>query len=226
MASLTSLYRQHFYVTCVTVTATGIATLQTRSGAGVLVLDGALSSGGVYTAADGTVDSAGNTVKVGHKISLTSTVDLSGLTFTVVGIDSDGYAVTETITGPNNATVKSTNYFYKVTSVSSSGTVTTGVSVGISNELATQRVLIEPRTSGFSPGMGVHVSGTVSLTAQVSMSDPYSSNVIPSYIADTTLATKTAAFYSQLGVTVAAVRCVTNSYSTGATFEFHVIQNK
>lgn len=226
MPSVPSLYRQHFYVTCADEDRDGIAAAQQRVGAGTLTLNGALVSGGVYTASDGTADTAGSTVKVGHQVSIYSAGNLSGVTFTVIGTDPDGHALSEAITGPNNTTVESTNYFRTVTSVSTSGTIASDAEVGIVDEIATQRVLIEPRAASYAPGIGVHISGTASLTAQVSMSDPYDSAVTPVYIADTTLASKTATFYSQLAVTVAAVRVVTNSYSSGATFEFHVIQNK
>lgn len=220
MSKLYSLYRQHYYITVAAEDRDGIATAQQRTGAGVLVLDGVLSSGGVYTAADG-----GSSCRVGHQVSVYSGGNLSGVNFTVVGTDPDGFALSETITGPNATTVETTNYFYTVTSVSTSGTIASNAEIGIVDEIATQRVLIEPR-SNFAVGLGTHVTGTASVTAQVSMSDPYDDSVTKVYIADTTFASKTATFYSALGVVVAAVRLITNSYSSGATLEFHVIQNK
>jgi hypothetical protein len=226
MPSIRSLYRQHLYVAPVAEDRDGIAEAQQRTGAGVLNLNGVLSSGGVYTAADGVADENNHAVKVGHQLSVYSAGNIATVVFTFVGKDPDGRNISETVTGVNNSTVETNSYFYELTSVSTSATIASDVEIGIVDEIATQRVLIEPRASGYDVGMGVHITGTASLTAQLSMSDPYNDSITPVYIADATLATKTASFYSRLGIMVCAVRCVTDSYSSGATFEFHVIQNK
>lgn len=221
MTSLKSLYRQHLSVTLADEDRDGISLAQTRTGAGVLLINGALASGGVYTAADG-----GSSVKVGHQVSVYSSGNLSSVNFTIVGTDPDGLALSETIAGPDNSTVETSNYFYTVTSVSTSNTIGTNAEVGIVDEVATQRVPIEPRSSGFKVGLGQTITGAVSTSAQLTMDDIYNSSVTPVYIADTTFATKSATFFSDLGIVVTAVRFVTNSYSSGATAVFHVIQNK
>ena len=56
----------------------------------------------------------------GYKVSIKSSSNESGKNFTIVGTTVGGAAVTETIAGPNNTTVYTTNYFAKVTSVSTS----------------------------------------------------------------------------------------------------------
>ena len=56
----------------------------------------------------------------GYKVSIKSSTDESGKNFTIVGTTVGGATVTETIAGPNNTTVYTTNYFAKVTSVSTS----------------------------------------------------------------------------------------------------------
>ena len=56
----------------------------------------------------------------GYKVSIKSSTNESGKNFTIVGTTVGGVAVTETIAGPNNNTVYTTNYFAKVTSVSTS----------------------------------------------------------------------------------------------------------
>ncbi len=221
MTTLTSLYRKHLYVTLADEDRDGIAQAQQRVGAGTLTLNGALVSGGVYTAGDG-----GTSCRVGHQVSIYSGGNLSGVTFTVVGTDPDGLALSEAITGPNANTVESSNYFYTVTSVSTSATIASDAEIGIVDEVATQRIPIEPRASGWEVGMGVKITGTANVTAQLTMDDIFDSTVTPVYIADTTFASKTATFYSKLGVLVSAVRLVTNSYSSGATVGFHVLQNK
>ena len=56
----------------------------------------------------------------GYKVSIKSSTNESGKNFTIVGTTVGGAAVTETIAGPNNTTVYTTNYFARVTSVSTS----------------------------------------------------------------------------------------------------------
>ena len=56
----------------------------------------------------------------GYKVSIKSSSNESGKNFTIVGTTVGGAAVTETIAGPNNNTVYTTNYFARVTSVSTS----------------------------------------------------------------------------------------------------------
>jgi hypothetical protein len=221
MTTLTSLYRKHFYMSPVALDRDGIATSQHTTANTAMTLDGALSSGGSYTAADGT------NVKVGHLVGVYSSANIASDIFTIVGTDPDGLTLSETVTGVNNSTVFTTNYFYTVTSVKNDTTeASNNVEVGIGSTLATQRVPIEPRASGWEVGLGAKITGAASVTAQLTMDDIFDSTVTPVYIADTTFATKTATFYSKLGVLVSAVRLITNSYSSGATIGFHVLQNK
>ena len=46
----------------------------------------------------------------GYKVSIKSSTNESGKNFTIVGTTVGGAAVTETIAGPNNNTVYTTNY--------------------------------------------------------------------------------------------------------------------
>lgn len=221
MASKTSLYTKHQTITVAAEDRDGIALAQTTAGAANLVLNGILSSGGVYTATDG-----GSTVKVGHQVSIYSGADINTVTFTIYGTDPDGVSITDTVTGVNAGAVETTKYFYTVTRVATSAIVGSNVEVGIVDEIATARIPITGSDSGFEVGMGITVTGTVSVSAQLTMDDIWDSTVVPAYIADATLATKTATFYSRLAVLVTAVRLVFHSYSSGAVVVFHVIQNK
>ena len=67
-------------------------------------------------------------------VTITDIADNSqtGVTFTIVGTDMDGNALTEAITGPlGTQTVIGTNVFKTITSVTTSGTTTGNVSVGL-----------------------------------------------------------------------------------------------
>jgi hypothetical protein len=63
-------------------------------------------------------------------VSLTSTGNQSAINFTIRGIDTTGTEVSETIAGPNNTTVYSTNVYTQVLSVYTSATMTGTTSVG------------------------------------------------------------------------------------------------
>lgn len=215
-----SLYRQHLYVTGVALDRDGLAASQHTTAATPLTLNGALASGGTYTAADGT------NCKVGHLIGVYSSANIASDIFTIVGTDPDGLAISETVTGLNNSTVFSTKYFYTVSSVTSDTTEgSNNVEVGIGNTFATRRIPIEPRASNFAVALGVTATGTFSITSQHTMDDISDTSVTPSYIADTTFATKTATFYSLLSIPVTATRFIAVSYSSTPAFSFHVIQN-
>jgi hypothetical protein len=94
---------------CVGVTATGAATLSAT---------GSLTSGGVAT------------FDVARNVSVTSTGNVSAVTFTVTGTDEYGETLSEAITGPNNTTVYGGKAFKTVTSVASSAAVAVATNVG------------------------------------------------------------------------------------------------
>jgi len=64
-----------------------------------------------------------------RRVSIASSNNNSSLTFTIKGKDGSGLPVTESLTGPNNASVYTTNLFSVVNMVYSSGT-TNAVTVG------------------------------------------------------------------------------------------------
>ena len=64
-----------------------------------------------------------------RRVSISSSNNNSALTFTVKGKDGSGLPVTETLTGPNNASVYTTNLFSVVNMVFTDGT-TNAVTVG------------------------------------------------------------------------------------------------
>ena len=52
------------------------------------------------------------------RVTITSSNDLSGVTFTITGTDIDGNALTENISGPESTTITTTNTFRTVTQIS------------------------------------------------------------------------------------------------------------
>ena len=107
----------------------GIATSQTPANGVALTLNGSLVSGGIATPT------------YPAYVTLASTSNLSTVTFTVCGFSEINVYQTEAITGPNNATVTTTNKFKTITAinVSTASTFTTekviagAAAVGIGN---------------------------------------------------------------------------------------------
>ena len=64
-------------------------------------------------------------------ITLYSSDDNSGNTFTITGTDGNGDAQTEDLTGPNAGTVNSANKYLTVTSIVSDGAIATDIQAGI-----------------------------------------------------------------------------------------------
>ena len=70
---------------------------------------------------------------------------ISGVTMTITGTDLNGDAQTESLNGPNNNTVTSTNKFLTVTQVAADGAVSTNTSIGITGT-AKEGILTPGRT--------------------------------------------------------------------------------
>ncbi len=223
MTAVQSNYNRHLYVTGASLDRDGIAQAQNTVANTAMTLNGTLSSGGSYTAGDG-----GTSCRVGHLIGVYSSANIASDVFTIVGTDPDGLALTETVTGVNNSTVFTTKYFYTVTSVKDDTTQAVNtVEVGIGTTFATQRIPVSYRGNYAGvQGYGVTATGTYSVTLQHTMDDIYDSSKTPSYIADTSFATKTATFYMGLAFPVTASRFIAVSYSSNPAFSFHVLQSQ
>ena len=86
--------------------------------------------------------------RIGYKVSIVSTADDSGKTFTLVGHKMGtvpGVVTTEVITGPNATTVYSTGYFDTVTSITPSASMAGSIGVGV---LGTSVALPRTRIKG------------------------------------------------------------------------------
>ena len=71
-------------------------------------------------------------------VTITSSANNSGRTFTVVGTDATGAAQTSAATtGPNANTIDIAGTWLTVTSITASGSITTDISAGVNNGVAT-----------------------------------------------------------------------------------------
>ena len=101
--------------------ADGISTTASISGAAALTINGSLTSGGSYTSGD----------NIGQIITITSAGDDTGITFTVVGTDAVGDALTEVVTGADASTATSSGYFNTVASITTSASSDAAVTAGV-----------------------------------------------------------------------------------------------
>jgi len=110
----------------VSASTTSLAAAQTLGGAGEMTLTGASVNDGSNMATT---------------VTLTSTGNISGVTFTVTGTDASGSTVTEDITGPNNTTVTGSQAFLTVTKIETDGAVATNTSAGFTATTTTQGIV-------------------------------------------------------------------------------------
>lgn len=96
----------------------GIVTATTPTGAGSVALTGALVTSGVATL-------------LGQRnILVYSDGNDSGVTFGITGVDADGVAVTETLTGPDTTTVYSANTYKSISAITIDGAGTGNIEIG------------------------------------------------------------------------------------------------
>ena len=113
-------------ITTTALDADGLSTAAAVGNNAALTLGGALTSGGSYTADTGTA----------RQITLLSAGDDSDKSFTVVGTDINGDALSETVTGANAGTATSTGYFATISSITAVGNPAGNMSAGINANVA------------------------------------------------------------------------------------------
>lgn len=108
-----------------------------------------------------------------HRVSIQndSVTNHSGKTVTLIGTDADNRALTEIMTAPGtSATVESVKYFKTLTSATPSATIGADTfDIGWVDEIASQTVMLN-RWSPYTPGVQLDITGTLSLTIEVTFS--------------------------------------------------------
>jgi hypothetical protein len=178
-----------------------VAAAQTTGGAGALVINGTLASGGVATLA------------AQQQLGFTSAGNDAAVVFTITGTNDQGAVVSETVTGVNANTVNTVLNYKTVTSITASAAVAVAVSVdtialGASAAIPLDIYLQNGHT------VSVKLTGAVNYTVQVTNDDPF--NTPPStpltWITDPAIAAGSTT--NQVGSTAnvyRAVRLLTNS---------------
>jgi hypothetical protein len=177
-----------------------IAAAQTTAGAGNLVINGTLASGGVAT------------LSAQQFLGITSTGNLSGVNFTVVGTDDQSRVISQTIAGPNNNTVQTTLSYRTVTRISVSAAVGTNVTVDTVGAGASQEVPIDQYQNPTNVSLFGTVTGTVNWTAQYTGDNIFDGTGGPyNWVNHSTLVNQTGSAQGTIIGDLTAVRFVTNS---------------
>lgn len=172
-----------------TQTVNGVCATQTTTATNQsLVLNGSLSN---FNAG---VTPFAVTVAPGlqRTLTVTSTGNISTSTFTITGIDTSGYAVSTTLTGPNNATATTVAEFFKVTAISVGTIATSAFTVGVGITGTSRWAVVDT----FQNPVVVTVAINTVTSAPVSIQhtfDPISTSTSPMIIAATGLTSITTA---------------------------------
>jgi hypothetical protein len=135
-----------------------ISQIQNLSGAGNLLINGSLASGG-------TAVFPGYT----RTVSLTADNNTSGISFTIFGT-VNGVDILEIINGPNNTTIETTQIFDSVYDIACSAAVT-NISAGIGTTGRTPWFLHSFNTMCPEVGIQVTVTNTINYTFITTLTD-------------------------------------------------------
>lgn len=198
--------------TLAAASANNIAQSQSPA-AGVITLNGSRVTAGVAT------------LDTQRQVRITSGGNDTGITFTVIGTDQSGVAITETVTGASGSTADTTMSFYKITSVTHTGSVATTVTVGTNGVGATLPIVLDQHVSPFAVALYIEIASTatVNVTVQYTPDDVFSLANVQSatglkWTSHASLTGKTSSTDSNIAFPAAAVRMVVNSGTDAATF--------
>jgi len=188
----------------------------------------AITGAGPWTIADAEFVAAGPADGLAHRLNLTSAQNLIAITFTLVGTDADGNALTEAILGPNATTVETVSYFATVTSVTASATLGANtMDIGWVDEVMTKTYPINWRAADAAT-YASNVTGTVNYTVQEAFGNVFT---LTNPAQDTiwyglsALTSKTTDLASEGTRHATAVRLITTSYTDTAEIQLQVVQN-
>ena len=161
----------------VAASTTAIAGAQQLGGAGNMTLTGS------------SVNDGSN---MDTTVTLTSTGNISGVTFTVTGTDASGSTITEDITGPNSNTVTGSTKFLTVTQIAADAAVGTDTSAGFTATTGTAGIVFAGGTrvrglhgvSSSTAGALIIRNGSQSGTKLLEIDTPAAAGQVDPYIPD------------------------------------------
>lgn len=195
--------------------ATAIAAVQSRTGAGSLLLNGNLAK----PENNGLFVSLGNVSRV---VTLTSVNDLHLVNFTITGT-LNGLTVSETLAGPTSNTVATTQVFSSVTSITVAGTVT-AVSVGTGTTGYTDWIQFDRHASVANLAIQVDATATLSYSFQVTLDNVQGNNSPLTFTPITAMTTATTDQLANYTAPFTYARIVMNSSDATGAFTATFLQ--
>jgi len=188
----------------------GIFTVDTVTVAGALTLAGAL-----VTLTVATMDYA-------RRIGILSSGVDTGITFTIVGTDADGRAISEAVTGGSSTTATSVLYFKTITSITASGAAAGNVTIGTVDELVSRTIPLD-HYDKYAPTISVEaVTGTLDITIEESFSDMWSDTA---FVFQAAMSNLSGVTHADLDRHVHGMRVEFNSYTAGADVRLSITSN-
>jgi len=196
----------------------GICASQTTGAAGALVINGALLDG------PATMQGVARVVLPGIQrvVSITSGADVTGVDFTITGTNLRGAAVTETIAGPDSATVETTAEFHTITSVTVDGALADAATVGTGTTGVTNWFTFDYWVTPFSVSLQAAVTDTINYTVNTT-NDDVQTDSTPSVTAVSGMTGAAGDTADDLVAPWRAVQATVNS-STDGTLSLFILQ--
>lgn len=185
--------------TLVAGTVGAIAAAQTTAGAGNLLINGTLASGGVAT------------TDAQRTVGLTSAGNLSAVNFTITGTDQQGRIISEVLAGPNANTVSSVLNYKTVTSIAVSAAVGSNVTADTVATGASQEIPVDLYVNVFDVTLATEITGVVNYTIQYTFDDVFSGSGPFNWASVAGLQTQTTNQNAVQTQPVRAFRTLTNS---------------
>lgn len=164
------------------------------------------------------------TLDTDRRVIITSGGNDTGITFAIVGQDSQGNTIGESLTGASGGAAQSALDYYKVLSIKPSGAVATTVTVG-TNTVASRWVRLDDYAGNAQVALQCTASGTVNYTVQQTLDDPgwLFSGITPAQMTwvdhpDTALVAATATKQGRYDVAPLFCRLTLNSGSGSVAF--------
>jgi len=183
------------------------------------------------TGATWTLTTTATSDSLAHRVSIKNdaATDHSTKTMILTGTDADNKVITETLNMPTGSggatpTRESVSYFKTLVTIVPSATIGVDtMDIGWVDEFVSNTIPYNHK--GDTAGINVTVTGTINYSAQYSYSDIQRDTTFEWEDSnDTNLVSATTDQTSNISFSVMATRIKVNSYSTGATLRYAIVQ--
>jgi hypothetical protein len=162
------------------------------------------------------------TLDVARNVTITTAADEEARTFTVTGYDRRGNAISEAVAGVDTGVAQTVKNFLTVTSVTVDGDTTGAVTVG-SGDVDGVPLIVNPNAGRVGFQFNLDTAGAASMAMEKTLGDVINQG---EHGVDWTASAsgKTTIFAGVVSMPCTAVRFSASSITSGATFDYHVLQ--